>query len=164
MARAVYTVTFSNVSVAAQATTTLVFINPGTNATIEILRCWVSQRANATSNQQGIQLSTQVTSFPTLVSATPAPTSPIDQASKITGNTTGAAGTCGVNASAEGAGGKTVLYADNFNVLNGWLWVPTPLETITFPGGSALAARTKFTAAPTALSNWTFGITYRELA
>src|SRR3954463_16002872 len=122
MARGTYTIPLANATLANQAVT-LVWVNPGTTATIEVLRAWASQAANATSAQQRVQLNTQVTSFPTLVSATPAKTSLIDQASAITGATTGAAGTAGVNASAEGAGAKTVIFPDDFNVLNGWLWV-----------------------------------------
>lgn len=161
MARGTYSVGMAALTLANQAVT-LVFLNPGTTASIEILRCWASQAANATSAQQRVQLSTQVTSFPTLVSATPTATSVIDQASKITGNTTGAAGTCGVNASAEGAGAKTVEAADSFNVLNGWLWVPTPPETILMSAGGLSGFGLHFPAAPTTLTSWSAGISYRE--
>ncbi len=162
MARGVYTIRADNQTVISGPPVTLVFINPSTTATIEILRCWVSQRANATSAQQGVQLSTQATAFPTLVSATPVATSLIDQASKITGGTAGAAGTCGVNASAEGGGAKTVLYSDNFNVLNGWLWVPTPADTIVLSAGSASGFGLCFSSAAGTLSGWSFGVEYRE--
>lgn len=161
MARGTYELTGINLTLANQAVT-LAFINPGTTASIEILRCWASQAANATSAQQRVQLNTQVTAFPTLVSATPVATSPIDQVSKITGATTGAAGTCGVNASAEGAGAKTVMAADAFNVLNGWLWVPTPPETILMSAGLASGFGLHFPAAPTTLTSWNCGIVYRE--
>lgn len=162
MARGVYTIRADNQTVISGPPVTLVFINPGTTATIEILRCWASQRANATSAQQGIQLSTQVTAFPTVVSATPVATSLIDQASKITGGTSGAAGTCGVNASAEGAGAKTILYSDNFNVLNGWLWVPTPADTIVLSAGSASGFGLCFSSVAGTLTGWSFGLEYRE--
>jgi hypothetical protein len=161
MARGTYAVGMAALTLANQAVT-LVFLNPGTTASIEILRAWASQAANATSNQQRVQLNTQVTSFPTLVSATPTVSSVIDQASKITGGTAGAAGTCGVNASAEGAGAKTVETADSFNVLNGWLWVPTPPETLLMSAGGLSGFGLHFPAAPVALTVWSAGISYRE--
>src|ERR1043166_3942519 len=107
---------------------TLVFINPGTTMSLEILRAWASQSGTTTSAQVRIALARQVTAFPTLTSATPRALKDRDPASAITGGTAGAAGTCGVNASAEGAGAKTILVPDAFNNLNGWLWVPTPAE------------------------------------
>lgn len=161
MARGTYAVTLANATLANQAVS-LVFLNPGTTVSFEVLRCWVSQAANATSAQQRVQLNTQVTAFPTLVSNTPVQTSIIDQVSKLTGNTTGAAGTCGVNASGEGGGAKTVIQADSFNVLNGWLWVPTPPETILMSAGGSSGFGLVFPAAPTTLTGWNFGVIYRE--
>src|SRR2546428_6476506 len=117
-----YVVSAGGVTLANQAVT-LVFINPGTGQSLEMLRCWASQSANATSAQQRVQTNTQVTAFPTLTSTTPGKLKLSDPASVITGATNGAAGTCGTNASAEGAGTKTVLHNDAFNVLNGHLWV-----------------------------------------
>jgi hypothetical protein len=103
---------------------------------------WASQQGSATSAQQRIQVETQVTAFPTLVSATPRSLKHGDAtASIIVGGTAGAAGTCGINASAEGAGTKTVKFGDNFNVLNGFLWVATPRETHQHAGGLGVRAR-----------------------
>lgn len=145
--------------------TTLVFINPAAapNVNLEIMRCWVGQSANATSAQQRIQLETQVTAFPTLTSATPAKLKRASAVSVITGGTAGAAGTAGVNASAEGAGAKTSIFGDAFNVLNGWLWVPTPRECIVMPAGSASGFGLFFPAAPATLTGWTFGVNYAEV-
>ena len=134
--RGVYTVPAVNITLANQAVT-LIFINPGTTASLRVLRAWASQAANATSAQQRVQLNTKVTVFPTLTSQTPAKTTSIDQASAITGGTAGAAGTAGINASAEGAGAKTVIIPDSFNVLNGYLWVPTPSEAFDHPAGAS---------------------------
>lgn len=144
--------------------TTLVFINPAAapNVNIEIERCYVSQSANATSAQQRIQLETQVTAFPTLTSTTPRKLKLQDSASVITGGTAGAAGTAGTNASAEGAGGKTAIFDDAFNVLNGWLWVPTPQELLVIPAGSASGFGLFFPAAPATLSGWSFGVNFGE--
>lgn len=157
-----YVISVGGITVANQAVT-LIFINPGTTASIEILRCWVSQSANATSAQQRVQLVTQVTAFPTLTSTTPGKTKLLDPASAITGGTAGAAGTCGTNASAEGAGTKTVLANDAFNVLNGWLWVPTPAETYIMNASAASGFGLHLPVAPATLTNWSCGLVYREL-
>ena len=152
----------------ANALATLAFMNPkaaATAATLEFLRFWVSQRANATSAQQGIQISSQPTSFPTLVTTGATLTSlggPNDAASTLTLTTTGAAATVGVNASGEGAGSKTIIVNDAFNVLNGWLLVPTPPETIVAPAAWTSGIGLVFPAAPTTLSGWSWGVTWRE--
>lgn len=159
--RGVYTVPATNVTVANQAVTG-VFINPGTLCSLLIKRGWASQAANATSAQQRIQWNSQVTPFPTLTSLTPVKTSIIDQASQIVQGAAGAAGTSGINASAEGAGTKTVILPDAFNVLNGWLWVATPDEQLLFSAGGASGLGLHFPAAPTTLTNWNFGVTFME--
>lgn len=158
--RGVYTVSGTNQTVL-NALVTLIFVNPATTVSARFLRFWVSQRANATSAQQGIQISTQVTAFPTVVSATPAKTTNIDQASAIVGGV-GGAGTAGINASAEGAGAKTIIVPDNFNVLNGWLYVPTPAEASDAPAANAAGTGLVFSAGQGTQSGWAFGLTYQE--
>jgi len=146
--------------------TTLLFLNPAAapNPNIEFLRHWIGQSANATSAQQRVQLVEQTTAFPTLTSATPTKTKPADpNASVIAGGTAGAAGTSGINASAEGAGTKTVVHEDAFNVLNGWLFVPTPPETIVMPAGYTKGHGMFFPIAPATLTNWAFGSVFREV-
>lgn len=150
----------------ANAVVTLVNINPPAAPTtnLEVLRMWASQQGSATSAQQRIQVVTQVTAFPTLVSATPRSLKFGDAtASIIAGNTSGAAGTCGINASAEGGGAKTVRFGDNFNVLNGYLWVATPRETVVMPAGSASSLSLYLPAAAASLSNWACGMNYAEV-
>jgi hypothetical protein len=145
---------------------TLVFINPAAapNFNIEVLRAWCSQQGSATSAQQRVEVETQLTAFPTLVSATPRSLKKGDpNASIITGGTAGAAGTSGINASAEGAGAKTVQFGDNFNVLNGYLWVPTPPETIVMPAGFASGIGLFLPAAAASLTNWAAGMNFREV-
>jgi len=158
-----YILSAGGITLANQAVT-LAFINPAAapSAMLRMLRCWASQSANATSAQQRIQLNTQVTAFPTLTSTTPAKTKQGDAASVIAGGTAGAAGTCGTNASAEGAGAKTVLLSDAFNVLNGWLWVPTPDEVIEMPAGFASGFGLHLPVAPATLTNWSFGVVFGE--
>lgn len=146
--------------------TTLIFINPSAapNMNLEFLRFWIGQSANATSAQQRAQLETQVTAFPTLTGATPTKLKPADpNASVIASGTAGAAGTAGTNASAEGAGGKTAVLDDTFNVLNGWLHIPTPPETRVMPAGSLSGLGLFFPVAPGTLTNWAFGLIFREV-
>jgi len=146
--------------------TTLIFVNPAAavNPNLQFLRFWVGQSANATSAQQRIQIETQVTAFPTLTSATPTKVRETDaNASVITGGTAGAAGTAGTNASAEGAGAKTAVHDDAFNVLNGFLFVPTPPETIVKAAGSSSGLGLFFPVAPATLTNWAFGLAFAEI-
>ena len=159
--RGTYTLPAANITLANQAVT-LAFINPGTTTSLQILRCWASQSGSTTSAQQRVQLNSQVTAFPTLTSQAPVKSTILDQASQITGGTAGAAGTSGINASAEGAGTKTVILPDAFNVLNGWLWVPTPQEALLFSAGGASGFGLHFPAAPSSLSGWNAGITFAE--
>ena len=145
------------------AVVTLAFINPGTGQSLEILRVWVSQSGSATSSQQRVQTNTQPTSFPTLTSVTPGKLKLSDPVSVIAGGTSGAAGTCGVNASAEGGGTKVPLAQDAFNILNGWLWVATPPETYVMNASAASGFGVHLRVAPASTSGWAVGIVYREL-
>ena len=142
---------------------TLAFLNPGTTSGFEVLRVWVSQSGTTTQAMVRVQMNTQVSVFPTLVSATPAKTKLSDPISLIVGGTAGAAGTCGINASAEGAGAKSVILSDAFNNLSGWLWVPTPQETIIMNAGASSGFGLHLPAAPASLTGWTFGVVYREI-
>jgi hypothetical protein len=165
MADRTYTVSGDNLTVAASPQ--LVFLNVSAGGAAvpgyEILRAWVSQRANATSAQQGVRLGTKLTVFPTLVSATPAKTSLGLPTANLVGNTTGAAGSAGINSSANGAGVEVGIYPDNFNVLNGWLWVPTPAETMLAMPGCTSGNFLQFTSTPGTLTGWSFGVAYREI-
>lgn len=160
-----FSISTANITVA--GATTLIFVNPPTapNVNLEFLRYWVGwQGATATSLQQRIQLETQVTAFPTVTSATPVKLKLADpNASVITGGTAGAAGTAGTNATVEGAGSKTAVWDDAFNVLNGWLHVPTPAETRVMPAGYAQGLGLFFPAAPANTAGWAFGLVFREV-
>lgn len=158
-----YSVGMLNVTVTGAVDLAQVFVNPGTTASLEFLRAWASQAANATSAQQSVALRTQVTAFPTLTSATPRKLKLLDPVSAITGATNGAAGTSGVNASVAGAGAKSEVYDDNFNVLNGWLWVPTPRDTIIMNASAASGFGLYFPVQPTTLTSWSAGLSYAEL-
>lgn len=159
------TFTISDGGVTIAGATTLAFVNPlaAPNVNLAIMRAWIAQSANATSAQQRVQLETQVTAFPTLTSATPSKNNKAEAASLIAGGTAGAAGTAGTNASAEGAGAKTVHQQDAFNVLNGFLYVPTPNEVIVMPAGFASGIGLFLPVAPTTLTNWAFGLVFQEV-
>lgn len=163
--RGTYTLGGAALTLANQAVT-LAFLNPGSGAGftgIAIRRLWASQNGVTTGAQQRVQYNTQVTAFPTLVSATPSLTSGIDQASKLVGGTAGAAGTCGVNASNEGGGAKSNIVPDTFNILSGYLLLFTPEELVTLPAGSASGFGFHFPAAAGTLAGWSFGVTFSEL-
>lgn len=144
---------------------TLLFLNPpaAPNADLIFLRFWCGQSNTTTYvGNQRVQINTQVTAFPTLVSATPAKLWSAGGASVLTGGTAGAAGTSGINASAEGAGAKTVIWQDVFSPSNGFLLVVTPDEQIEQSAGSASGIGLHFPVAATTLANWTAGCSFKE--
>jgi hypothetical protein len=157
-----YSISGENLTVA--GATTLAFVNPpaAPGPSLDILRVEVSQNATTTLAAVRLRLFTQVTAFPTLTSATPAAHNRGNGVSVVVGGTAGAAGTAGVNASAEGAGTKTTLIPVNPNNLNGWLWVPTEEERIVLPAGLASGFGVGFIAAPATLTGWTVTLTYAE--
>jgi hypothetical protein len=148
----------------ANAAVTLTFCNPpaAPNLDLAFRRFWINQSSNLTSVNLRYQINTQVTAFPTLVSQSPNKLAIADAASILSGNTTGAAGTCGINASAEGAGAKTIIYADSFNTTNGALLVLTPEETIEMVAGATSGLGLHLPVAPGTLTNWVFGCIWLE--
>lgn len=157
-----YSLTAAGITV---ANLTLTFVNPiaAPNSDLIFKRFWIGQSNNMASAQQRVQLSTQVTPFPsTLTSATPTKLYNSDGASVITGGTAGAAGTSGINAVSEGSGTKTVFWADTFNVVNGWLFVALPEETVKMGSGSANGLGLVMPIAPATLTNWAFGCSWIE--
>src|SRR5258708_35556710 len=131
---------------------------------IAVMRAWCGHRTSTTSAQVGANLGTQVTSFPTLTSQAPVKIKAGDPASQLTGGTSGAAGTSGINASAEGAGTKSFIYAENFNILNGWLWVPTPDEIIVESAqATAHGFGLSLPAGPASTTLWSAGLSIKEL-
>ncbi len=138
---------------------------PGTN--LEFLRYWVGQSANATSAQQRIEIDTQLSSWPTaMTSATVNKLKAQDAASSITGASSPALGQAGITASGtqvEGGGAKSIVWNDAFNVLNGWLHVPTPAETRIIPASFAQGQGLFFASAPGTATGWAAGICFREV-
>ena len=156
----VFTVSGDNITIAGSPT--LVFINPDVDVGIEILRCWIGQEATETSEQQRVNLVTQISVFPTLTSKSPAPHL-LGATSRIVGGTAGAAGTSGIDATAEGAGAKTIILSDSFNNLNGWVWLPTPEERIILRASASSGFGLRLAKTPATLTGWDFGVTFAEL-
>lgn len=163
MAAGGYSLSAGGITLANQAVT-LTFVNPAAAPNLRLVfrRFWINQSSNMTAVNLRWQLNTQVTAFPTLVNQAPNKLYIADSASIITGATTGAAGTCGINASAEGAGAKTIIYADSFNTTNGALLVLTPEETVEMGAGSASGLGMHLPVAPGTLTNWVFGCIWTE--
>lgn len=158
-----------SISIGNQSVTgTLIFINPAAapSVNLEFLRYWVGQTANANSAQQRIQLMSQATGFPSgVTSTTPTKLKPSDPNASVIAGTTGqvTAGFAGLLPSSQGGGAETTLWDDGFNVLNGWLHVPTPPETRVMPAGYAQGLALYFPAQPATPTGWAFGLVYREV-
>lgn len=161
-----YSVGSDGLSLNQSGTCSLVFFNPtaAPDPNYYFLRLWASQSGTATSAMQRVQIETQIAAFPTgLTSVTPRQLKTGDAiASLIVGGTGGAVGTVGVNATAENAGVKTVRFGDNFNNLNGYLWVPTPREQISMASGFSAGLGLFFPAGPGTLTGWAVGANYAE--
>jgi hypothetical protein len=133
-----YSVRMNNVAVTGAIT--LVQIVAGSTSILRILRAWCSQSNQTSSVMQRIQINRK-SGAATVTSFTPLQFDPGDAASAAVGGTSAT----GTNASAEGTD-TDVDVADNFNVLNGWLWVPTPEERIIVPPSGIIGL--KFPTAP----------------
>lgn len=162
-----YTLNMSNVTVT--STNTWVCFSPNNpGPCYEVLRAWASQHANATSAQQEIRLVTQFNGAAAnqVVGSAAGIGVPVsnDPASKLTASTVCGAGAATINATSDGNGAKSVLYPDNFNVLNGWLWVPTPNETHLIDALTSSVSYGLFAATtPGTTSNWSAGLSYHEI-
>jgi len=148
----VYEVSMNNVAVTGAIT--LVQLKAGTASILRILRAWCSQSNLAASAQQTIEIVRKSVAA-TVTSATPLKNDPGDAASNMVSSTSAT----GTNASAEGTDGD-ILYRDNFSVLNGWLWVPTPEERIIV-GPSGIIGL-KFPIAPAASTTVSAGFIVGE--
>jgi hypothetical protein len=166
MAGTLFNLSSAGLTIANASPTTLLFVNPAAAPNMDVIfrRFWIGNTNNNAAAQVRVQLNTQVTTFPTLTSATPARLSNISGVSVITGGTAGAAGTCGVNATVEG-GTKTPIWQDGFTNNNGWLLVLTPDEFIEASAGSAnglgVVLPIAVGASPATL-NWLVGCTWGE--
>jgi hypothetical protein len=150
-------------------TASLVFVNPkaAPNVNIEFLRWWLSQSANATSAQARVEIYSLATQFPQVQTpVTPAVLKRQDpNASVIVGSATGIAGTAGVNnTGAEGGfAGRSAIYGDNWNALNGFLLIPSAAETIIAPASTLSGIGMSTVTAPANLASYAMGCHFREV-
>lgn len=121
-------------------------------AALELVRATLTQRGSTTSTSEAVQL-LRKTAAATVTSFTPRPLTTTDPASLAIGGTAAT----GYTATAEGTDGN-ILVDDGFNILNGWLWVPT-IDRISVPQGGIIAM--KFPTAPAA-QTWRAAITFIE--
>jgi hypothetical protein len=166
------TFTISTGAVTISAATTLVCIRPNTTTPIKVVRCTLSQRGTATSEQVRVQLGRKASAFATGLTAinVGGATQPLlakhnetDPASSITGGTSAAAGTAGTASTSEGAGAFTPVVDDAFNNLTGYVWVPAPGEELMFAPASAEAFVLRVPTAPTGTTNWHASVTFEEI-
>jgi hypothetical protein len=134
-------------TVVATARTLVQYNASATNIGV-VLRAWVSQNLSETSTQEEVEIQRVTTA-----------------GTGTAGNlralaTYGAAlGTTTVNHTAEGTAGDSLI-REGFNILNGWLWVPTPEERIVVPPSGRVVL--KFPVAP-ASATWSAGLVVAEL-
>src|SRR5258708_28671123 len=142
-----YVITTGGASIS--GTTTLTFIRTGAAPTTnnEFLRHWINQSQTAASWQTRVQLAVNAGTV-TATSLTQVRQKEADVVSNITGTTTPAAGNCAINATVETT--RTVVWEDAFNVLNGWLHIPTPPETRIQPAGAVSGLPLYLPLSPTA--------------
>lgn len=142
----VYTISL-DATVVSTARTLIQYNAPATRIAV-VLRAWVSQTLSETSTQEEVQL-LRVTTAGTGTAATPSPV----------GAFAAAAGTATVNHTAEGTAGSSMV-REGFNILNGWLYIPTPDEFEVVPPSGRIAI--KFPVAP-ASATWSAGLVIAEI-
>jgi hypothetical protein len=106
---------------------TLLQYKAGSTNTAKLIRAWVTQSNQTSSTQQTIAI-LRKSAAATVTSFTPLLLDPGDSAAAGVGGTSAT----GYTATAEGTNGNILVQAD-FNVLNGWLWVPVPEDRIIIP-------------------------------
>jgi hypothetical protein len=115
-----------------------------------LIRGWMTESASATAAQAGIHLVRKSAAGTAGAAVTPV---------KHNLSAAAASHTAGHQYSAEGTVTDT-LDEEGFNVVNGWLYLPTPDEQVVVPGAGILGAQ--FAAAP-ATQTWRYGLTVVEI-
>jgi hypothetical protein len=135
---------------------------PAAGSVLAIKRVEISQCANATSAQVRACLSARTGGNLTVATVTPSPARIGGTASAIVGVAgTLAAGKCGITGSADATPTYVDLVRASFNALNGWLYIPTPEETIYITGAVAFVVR--FGADPATMTGWGCTVVYEEI-
>lgn len=131
---------------------------------IQIHRVEISQIGSTTSTMIYGCLSTSTGTSATMTSVTPTPVvraSVATPVSGIAGGTTAAAATCGVFPTLCTLAGEVQTYDFGFNILNGYLWVPTPPEVIVVQNNMWFNVR--FLGTPGLTNGWNISLDYEEL-
>ena len=161
-----YSVTMKNATIALSPVTKAysVFINPAAapKPNLNFIRAWMGQNSTATSAQLAVVIEQCSTAFGTYTSGIITGLKPAGPVSNIVAGTAGAQGTAGTNASAAATGTIVNFITDNFNNLNGYLWVATPRELITMPAGSSSGIGLGLLTAPSSLTLWSAGMIFSE--
>lgn len=151
----VYIASMTRVSVSGAIT--LIQIKAGSTVPLQIIRAVCSQTSSTTSAMQAIQLNRK-SAAATVTSFTPLLTGPVtDPAASAVGGTSAT----GTNASAEGTD-SNIIKQDVFNVLNGWMYLPTPKEYLFVDAAGILGL--KLPVAPGSALTITADLVFEELA
>jgi hypothetical protein len=113
------------------------------------VRMWNTESASATAAQAGQEI-VRKTAAGTTTAVTPVPVRPSQGTASYT---------AGHNATAEGTV-TDVHDGEGYNVVNGWLWLPTPDEQLVTAASGITGQR--FAAAP-ASQTWRYGMTVVEI-
>lgn len=148
MFRGVYTTKLDLTAVSTART--LVQYNAAATVVGVLLRAWVTQENSETSTQEGIEV-LRVTTAGTGTAGVLRPL----------GAYVAAAGTTTVNHTVEGTASDSLL-REGFNILNGWLWVPSCEQERIIIGPSGRLAL-KFPVAPEAAIDVTAGFVIGEI-
>lgn len=169
-ARRLYIVKATNATVINAANTPLLTIaNDAGAATVgplEIVRIKAGQRGTSTSQQLDIAWGLRVAGNGTVTgtAATPAKQNSGDPISLIVGGTNGlTAGqaTTVITTDTLGTGTLSSLDGDQFNNLNGFIWVPLPEERFVVQATDIFELY--LPAAPTTLTGWGYSVSFQEI-
>lgn len=115
-----------------------------------LLRAWLTQDNAETSTMEVVEI-IRKSAAGTGTSVTP---EPFDEGAQAFG------GTARRTMTAEGTVSE-VVYRESFNILNGWLWVPTPEERVVVAPSGIIGLR--FPEAPEASIDVTAGLIFQEV-
>jgi hypothetical protein len=148
-----------NAGVTISTAITILQLKAGTNYPLEILRASLSQFGSTTS--AGARFSLLRKTGAATVTAASAGThlNKMNSANPTSDVSLGTTAT-GYTGTSEGTDGD-ILVDEGFNVINGFVWLPTPEERIVVPVSGFLAM--KFLTAP-ASHTWYASIYFRELS
>ena len=144
----------NNLNVVISTAITIIQIKAGATTPLYLVRASLAQRLSTTSAQERVII-VRKTAAATVTSATPLLYDGTDSAAAAVGGTT----STGITASAEGTDGD-ILVDRPFNVLNGFEWIPTPMEMIKVPAAGFIAL--KFPNAP-ASATWSAQMVFCEV-